>query len=485
MNIRSILKLTFALFAFAMIFASCEDITLAELEQTNSGEKVKSNVQIITRSAEADAPLYPLHIYAFNTEGVLVAQQHIASDSEELFLSLPQQTECKLVAVSADEQIYNLPTNPTASSQITLKSPVLGKDATDFARSIAQHYASSHPLQIGATTIYPTSEHVKTVIQLHYQVVSLSISLKGLPSECTNAYVSVTSPSQSVSLDAASSGTATSRIPLSLTATSLWTAKVYLFPTSGTTTFTIAYTDKQGEHTASVSYLSPLVPGTPYFLNGNYDDGNIHLSGSISSSTWNDPVSLDFNFADGSSTSIGNSTNPEVSDEDVIVVNQVPQSMSLWNGHIVIAILDEEGNHIESSTASSGTMLLLSFCDWDNMTSAINTASPTEAFSIANGYGETDLSKGWRIPTTDEAKILTANYLADPNVFDALLQEAGADPVVLTDQKGSNLRYLCQDAQKTFSFKNTTISNAGATVKNYHLRLVRTVKVKKENSEYI
>lgn len=71
-------------------------------------------------------------------------------------------------------------------------------------------------------------------------------------------------------------------------------------------------------------------------------------------------------------------------------------------------------------------------------------------------------------------------YRSDPDLFDQALTNAQADPIVLTDAKGNNLRYLCSEAQKTYSFKNSTISNAGATIKTYHLRLVRTVKVEGE-----
>ena len=109
----------------------------------------------------------------------------------------------------------------------------------------------------------------------------------------------------------------------------------------------------------------------------------------------------------------------------------------------------------------------------------MNTITLTQASALASSYTEYDLI-GWRIPTEAEARTLSSLYREHTDLFDSLLLEAQASPVVLTDDKGNNLRYLCEDATKTYSFKNSTITNAGATVKNYHLRLVRIVRVQQQ-----
>lgn len=471
--------------AFCMLIASlcssCENINLTDVESSEETSGKTTSVRVITRAENGDDTLYPLHVYAFNAQGSLLAQQHLAKASDELLLSLPQNTECQLVAVSADASQYILPSTPTPNALIALKKPTLDGSATDFARNVAQGFVPSHPLQMGKATIFTTSANSTASVQLNYQMASLEVTISDLPTYCTNTYISVSSPFQYISLSGQGEGSQTSRIPLTRQADgTLTTGRVYLFPTiAGHTTFTIAYTDALSDHAASVNYLATLTPGTPYILHGSYDDGNIHLSGSFTSSAWNAPVTLDFAFDENSSITIGDQGEGDhgQGDEESVAVSAIPQSLSVWNGHVVLAALDDDGEPIGLGYTSSASLLLLSLSDWDAQTSATNTSSPTHAFDIAQSYAEADLTSGWRIPTTEEGKLISASYVEDPTFFDKLLDSADADPVVLTDQKGNNLRYLCEGAMKTYSFKNTTISNAGATVKTYHLRLVRSVRV--------
>lgn len=104
------------------------------------------------------------------------------------------------------------------------------------------------------------------------------------------------------------------------------------------------------------------------------------------------------------------------------------------------------------------------------------------ASELAQTYSEHDLAK-WRIPTDEEARQLREAYISATGDFDSCLQQAQGAAIVLTDDKGNNIRYLCADAQHTYSFKVGTsynaIKNAGASIKNYHLRLVKTIKVNK------
>ena len=74
-------------------------------------------------------------------------------------------------------------------------------------------------------------------------------------------------------------------------------------------------------------------------------------------------------------------------------------------------------------------------------------------------------------------------YLTSPEEWNKQLQSAGGDTITLVNEKGSNVRYLCQDAQRTYSFKPgasyNAIKDAGASVRDYHLRLVTSVRVRK------
>ena len=128
-------------------------------------------------------------------------------------------------------------------------------------------------------------------------------------------------------------------------------------------------------------------------------------------------------------------------------------------------------------------LMLMSLTDYSGLTSAFNTTTPNAASDCAQNYTEYNIGS-WRIPTSDEAMILRETYLTYTDSFDSLIESTDADAIVLTDDKGTNLRYLCDNAEKTFSFKAgssyNSIKQGGATVKNYRLRLVKTITVKKQ-----
>lgn len=488
-------------------------------EEINTGGPV-SSVRVLTRSVQGDDLFFPLHAYAFGANGNLVAHQQLNSASDDLRLSLPQQTDCRIVILSANPEDYNIPSSPTATSLISPKSPTDIAGVSPSVAALARGYAKS-PLQMGFVDVNPQNDNSTVSVQLHYQVASLSVSLSNLPSACTSAYVTVASPATSLNFEGATEGVQTARIPLSNAGNSFATPSppVYLLPSSGsTTTFTISYNDAAGEQFASATYQAPLKAGIPYQLNGAYADGAFVLKGDITPSEWAEPVALDFAFNNGGNTTIiPEGTTPDDS-SDPYPVTTIPDPLSLWNGHIVIASTApdayaprvatvSEASASDSSSAASGsssaasgssapasgsssaasgssspasgstaTLTLLSLNDWDALTSVFNANTPDVASTIASDYTEYDLSN-WRIPTEDEGRLLSQLYRDQSEIFDALLEKAKASPVVLTDGKGNNIRYLCEDATKTYSFKTSTITNAGATVKTYHLRLVRTVNV--------
>lgn len=119
--------------------------------------------------------------------------------------------------------------------------------------------------------------------------------------------------------------------------------------------------------------------------------------------------------------------------------------------------------------------------DYSNVTSAYNLETPTQATGLAAEYTEYDLGS-WSIPTEEEARCLRNAYLNDTAFFANLLSQANASPIFITDNKGNNIRYLCNEAQKTYSFKYgssyNSIKEAGAKVDSYHLRLIKTIRVK-------
>lgn len=463
---------------YLLLLSSCEQFQFEE--DNSSGESTSVPVRIITRAENGVSLPYPIHVYAFSASGALLAQQDLQpTESSGIQMTLPQGSQCRLVAVAADESVYDLPERPTLSSVITMKAPTLSSDYSPTSQDLAQGFSTSSPLQMGWADLVLSGNSATASIQMYYQVASINVSITNFPAQCEAAYISVTTPQSGITFGGSPSGTQTARIPLNPLTWS--TGEVYVFPTTGNqTNFTIAYNDAEGEVYASVSYLSPLKAGTPYVLNGTCISGDLQVTGSVTSSTWNAPVNLDFAFSPDSPTVIqgddnssGNGEPSTPGDENTYTVTSIPTAPCLWEGHIVASSTpDEDGQ--------AATLLLMSLRDEGGLTSAFNTSSPTTAFTTAQEYAEYAIAS-WRIPTEEEATILRNAYVGDPDKMDALIEEAQGSAVVLTDDKGNNLRYLCADAEKTFSFKQgssyNSIKSAGATVKTYRLRLVTTVRV--------
>ena len=111
------------------------------------------------------------------------------------------------------------------------------------------------------------------------------------------------------------------------------------------------------------------------------------------------------------------------------------------------------------------------------MTSAYHTETPNAASSVAEAYNEEGVSE-WSIPTKEEARSLKDVWSnAEFDTLNRMLANAGYDTLSEVDDKGKNVRYLCEGARYTFTFSSTSgITAAGKTVTTYRLRLVKRVR---------
>lgn len=145
-------------------------------------------------------------------------------------------------------------------------------------------------------------------------------------------------------------------------------------------------------------------------------------------------------------------------------VNRWPAPYECFDGHFVI--------FVDSLSKSVAELTLLSLSDWDKIMSA-NSDKPNEASDIAIRYDEFGLT-GWMIPSETMARKMKEQLSTDD--MNVELAAMYGDEVHVTDGS-SNARYLCEKAEKSFSFAgNTKITNAGAKTK-YRLRLVHTIRV--------
>ncbi len=443
-----------------MLF-SCEKAIEDQTQaQTKGGQAA---VTVYTRGASDGNVDVPVHVYAFDDGGTLQSSVSLQPGTQTMQLSLREGELYHIVAVAADESLYDLPTTPTLSSVITLKT----------GAAQGSGYVAASPLQMGFADITPVGAGATLHIQLNYQHCSLNASLGNMPESCTAASVTVAQPYAAVSMAGQMSGTQTAAIPCHKSGGTWTTDEVYLFPTAGQqTVFTVSFTDETGEHFSSATYQDIMRAGVHYIINGTYADGSLQVAGSISAPEWTQTVNLTFSFGSDTQTVVtgdGGGFDPS----EAVAVTSIPAAATVWQGHVVAAVLNDDGESVETTDGlTSATLLLLSLADWSNVTSATHAETPGMAAATAAGYEEYDISD-WCIPTREQAVLLTAAY---GDALVAALEQASGSPIVLKSGN-DNVRYLCSDAAETFRFNANGILSAGATVK-YHLRLVRPIRVK-------
>ena len=431
--------------AFALL--SCSRVIDEEVE-TAAGKE--NNVRILTRAQ--DEIHYPVTLYAFSSEAdEVVAQTVAASASETLDLALPAG-HYRLVALSGSEG-YSLSSSPTLDDVIAMEDD-----------------CASQPLQMGTADVEVT-QHTSVSLTMYYQVASVDLSLTDIPSEVTAVCVTLSPLRNTLTFGGTYDGSTAVTVSLSRQTDGTWTTpRFYTFPgASSRLTLSISLTRANSEQVYAYVCDCTLEAGTPYVLSGSYAQG-FSVNGVVNAAGWNAAKEITFNFG----TNAG--SEEEKGDEETPVTGTIPEAGTLWNGHIVGAV--------ENVTENDAELLLLSRDEWQGVCSAYNEEYPGQAQTAVDSYTEDDLT-GWSIPTTDEAKaIRTAignTLLATTNTF---LASVNYTPLSdnMEDAEGNMVRYLCQSAERAFTWNTATsnsVSKAGKK-RTYYLRAVKRVTVTRE-----
>lgn len=173
--------------------------------------------------------------------------------------------------------------------------------------------------------------------------------------------------------------------------------------------------------------------------------------------------------------------------ETLIHVTSIPAPCTLWQGHVVV-LVETIPPQDDAASETEARITFLSKSEWCNLPSALNATNPSAALAIPATYSEGTL-RDWRIPTAAEAKALKSAYPLQSSgpilggsaseSLNALLTSIAAPTIQATDEKGTTIRYLCEDATRSFSFASgTTISAAGTKTTTYRLRLIKTLHLK-------
>ena len=137
----------------------------------------------------------------------------------------------------------------------------------------------------------------------------------------------------------------------------------------------------------------------------------------------------------------------------------------VWDGHVVAG---------ESRSADGKVgRILLSLYEWCDMPSTNHTEDGTLVRVVAEGYQEMELN-GWDVPSVEDAKYLRETYCEGSEAWNRLNRMLMDNEAIAV---GGNVRYLCDEGRKSFSFTSgTSISNAGSKSRSYRLRLVKRVE---------
>lgn len=461
----------FLSFAMTCCFlSSCEKVDMQEDgedgAQTNTSG-VTRNVKLVAKAIDNTDVAYPITIYAFDTEGNNVTSTVIKSKDDASATLKLKKGRYHLTAVSLPSSYESL--SSVKDWNATFSMPKSG-------------YATV-PLMTGSADINVTSSDQIAHISLGYRQASLSVTINDVPSSVTSVDVTLSSAYTDMTLAADLSGKMMVTVPCVKGATSnngaTWsTGKFYILPSvNAQPSITISFSGgTTGDVSYSHTYNASLLAGTPYNFTATYkgkaeggadpSEGDVTINADISAGKWADEVKESFNFG----PDVNKTETPSNPESNVITVTSFPQSGDIWNGHVV-GFVDEKSD-------TEREVVLISVKEWEKISSAFSS-NASQAKDIAAQYEENGLS-GWIVPTRNDGMALHNLYSYDNNraLINSALETCGGTGLIQV-YGTSAVRYLCEDAEYTYSYKSGTITKAGEKT-SYYLRLVKYLKFVKK-----
>lgn len=459
--------------SFAMtccILSSCEKVDMLEDgedgDQTNTSG-VTRNVKLVAKAIDNTDVAYPLTIYAFDTEGNNVTSTVINSKDDASATLKLKKGRYHLTAVS-------LPSSYESLSSVKDWNATFSMPKSGYA---------TEPLMTGSADINVTSSDQIAHISLGYRQASLSVTINDVPTSVTSVDVTLSSAYTDMTLAADLSGKMMVTVPCVKGAASnngaTWsTGKFYILPSvNAQPSITISFSGgTTGDVSYSHTYNASLLAGTPYNFTATYkgkaegggesSDDDVTINTDISAGKWADEVKESFNFG----PDVNKTESPSDPESNVITVTTLPGSGDIWNGHVV--------GFVNEISETEREVVLISIKEWEKISSAFSS-NANQAKEIAAQYEENGLS-GWIIPTRNDGMALNRLYSYDNNraLINSALETCGGTGLIQM-YGTSAVRYLCEDAEYTYSYKSATITKAGEKT-TYYLRLVKYLKFVKK-----
>lgn len=396
---------------FLVLFViSCQHLTDDENQPT------APSVRVSARSANANALIFPIRIFAFSQDGVCVAQQSIKDDKEAIDLQLPPQSY-RIVAISGLTDDYSWPSMPALTGKISI-----------------QEKGASNALMMGSANITVSNAQTLT-IAVDNVVALVSATLTSLPEGTQKVQLAFSPLYGSITfgaeyLDAGQKVV----IPCEKKVDNTWKAEgICVFPgTESKIDFLVKVTDSKGEdHIYSYTYNGSPKANHPFVIQGNYD-GSYTIDGDVVAGDWEDSINASFDFGNSDTPSQGGESGPSLSEKEE-QESDIPAEGSIWRDCIVMKVTKVQDGY---------DLLLMAKEEFEVW--AADALSKVSEYSL-NGWK-------WRLPSDVEAKQMRDMYNGD--ALKALNQTLkNYDTTVDLIEDADSYRYACLKEGTVYSFR--------------------------------
>lgn len=424
------------------LFSACydpiEDSSEEEEKDDSSVSQTTGTLDVHVKSkGEINDPVY---LFVFDSQGSVVSRITL-TNADNLQTSFQLAKGNYRVAAFSGTSGYVVPTTFSADSYFSF---------------LEDNYSAS-PLLMGQADVTIVSERQVLGLMLESQVAQVDISLDEVPEEATAVQVSFGPQYTHLSLFGELSVADRTLLSCHRQSAGHWRSDSPCFVLPGSTssmvmTLHVQFPDSTVSYGHNFNY--GLQAGRDYHFSGHCSE----ISVPVDTASNNE----DFHFGTEETTDPLDSL-------PVLYVSALPKACSMADFWVVAALQERSDNLCVA--------MLVSLSDWKEVASAYSATNAQEAAMIAQGYQEYGL-EDWHIPSREDANLLKKLY-AVPNLdaLNQVLAQADGTPLQSLDSKDKAVRYLCNEAQHTFSFASGSITQAGAKTL-YRLRLVKWVQFK-------
>ena len=359
MELRNQTQSFFMMLACMFFFVGCGSYQV-EGEDEPTDTSGPYGIDVTLSNAQLFTPLYPLHLYFFDTQGTVTWNEEVLTQSEWPVLSMPE-----------GEYVFSVLSGLSSGDYL----PPMSLNSKQFLTFSEGNHAKT-PLAIGKNVI-KLQKDIKVSVSLSYAVAALYLSFGGLPAEAVSVEARISPVSSGITLEGTLSNDGTFASVPCEKIKGVWKAgPIYVFPSEGLQTHLSLNVQTASEETVYGCFFNyPLEAGKPYrFVSTG--DGEISLEGNNQIAGWTPEVSEEFPFEnmteegeweepdapDGGEGTEGNEDEDDgqdtEEDTDVIVSEVLPESETIWGPFFVWKVESLSGNEVMATLVSPRQWLL-------------------------------------------------------------------------------------------------------------------------------